>query len=296
MFTVRRTPATSTIASRLRLVDDLQDAAGNGQAHRAAPSLGGRPTAIPERSTAADGPIGNELAGVVYWNLKCQFRTRGTPVDRHLLRDTAYDKLCEAIVDGTLAPGEALHDEELCAWLGAQPHARCATRCAGWPTRGSWRWPPQRYTRVAPLTVRDVHEVVPLLAVVHGLATELGGPAAGRATSSQPCTRPTRPSSDALRARDGTAAYEADERFTRSSSTRAATPRSRDVLARLTPRLHRLERLCADARCPGRRSVAQHEAIITRAETGDAAGAAPAARANWMTLGSVFERGLARDD
>jgi DNA-binding GntR family transcriptional regulator len=39
-------------------------------------------------------------------------------VDRHLLRDNAYTMLCEAIVDGTLQPGEPLHDEELCGWLG----------------------------------------------------------------------------------------------------------------------------------------------------------------------------------
>jgi DNA-binding GntR family transcriptional regulator len=41
---------------------------------------------------------------------------------------------------------------------------------------------------------------------------------------------------------------------------------------------------------PGRRSVAQHQAMVTRAEAGDAAGAGSAARANWMTLGTVLER------
>ena len=42
---------------------------------------------------------------------------RGT-LDRHLLRDEAYAALRDAIVAGTLAPGEQLHDAELCAWLG----------------------------------------------------------------------------------------------------------------------------------------------------------------------------------
>ena len=64
------------------------------------------------------------------------------------------------------------------------------------------------------------------------------------------------------------------------------------MLAHLEPRLHRFEHLC-DSGLPGRRSVAQHEAIIGRAELGDARGAAIAAHANWMTLGSVFERALA---
>ena len=39
-------------------------------------------------------------------------------VERQLLRENAYTMLCGAIVDGTLAPGESLHDDELCAWLG----------------------------------------------------------------------------------------------------------------------------------------------------------------------------------
>ena len=43
------------------------------------------------------------------------------------------------------------------------------------------------------------------------------------------------------------------------------------MLARLEPRLHRFEHLCAGG-LPGRRSVAQHEAIISRAELGDARG------------------------
>ena len=44
---------------------------------------------------------------------------------------------------------------------------------------------------------------------------------------------------------------------------------------------------------PGRRSVAQHEAIIARAAAGDAAGAASATRENWLELGGVMSRSLA---
>ena len=88
---------------------------------------------------------------------------------------------------------------------------------------------PQRYTRVATLTVRDVHEVVPLLAAVHGLATELAVPRlgrtddrelhaaneafVGRAARARRRRRPTRPTSAS----------------TRSSSTRAATREIADV-------------------------------------------------------------------
>jgi len=42
-----------------------------------------------------------------------------TSVDeRRLLSDDAYRVLRDAVVDGTLEPGEHLHDDELVAWLG----------------------------------------------------------------------------------------------------------------------------------------------------------------------------------
>jgi len=208
-------------------------------------------------------------------------------VDRHLLRDTAYEKLCDAIVDGTFTPGEPLHDDALCGWLGLSrtPVREALSRLRD---EGLIEMEPQRFTRVAPMSVSDVHEIIPLLAAIHGLATELAVP---RMRPAQ--IRELRAHNDrfvsALRARDGTRTYEADDRFHGvfvDASGNAELPR---VLGRLMPRLHRLECLCHGG-LPGRRSVAQHEVIITRAELGDAPGAALAARANWMTLGSVFER------
>ena len=47
------------------------------------------------------------------------------------------------------------------------------------------------------------------------------------------------------------------------------------LLDRLEPRVRRLE-LLRPGPLPGRRSLAQHEAIIARAGTGDASGAASA--------------------
>ena len=41
----------------------------------------------------------------------------GAPA-RELLRDNVYASLRDAIVDGTLAPGERLRDTEIEAWLG----------------------------------------------------------------------------------------------------------------------------------------------------------------------------------
>jgi DNA-binding GntR family transcriptional regulator len=211
-------------------------------------------------------------------------------VDRHLLRDTAYAKLCGAIVDGTLGPGESLSDGELCGWLGLSrtPIREALVRLRD---EGLIEMEPQRYTRVSPVSVAEVQALVPLLAVLHGLATELGIP------RMQPAQhRELRKHNDAfvsaLRRSDAVGAFDADTRFHGVFVSASDNPEIPRVLARLMPRLQRLEHLSAE-NLPGRRSVAQHEAMISRAEMGDAAGAAAAARANWMTLGSVLERAFA---
>jgi len=212
---------------------------------------------------------------------------RQAAVDRHLLRDAAYDKLCEAIVDGTLAPGEPLHDAELCAWLGL---SRTPVRDALSRLRdeGLVDMAAQRFTRVATMSVRDVQEVVPLLAAVHALATELAVPRLGEEDIHE-----LRSHNEAyfvaLRKRDNRAAYLADERFHEVFVGASGIREIARVLGRLTPRLHRVEVL-GDRDLPGSRSVAQHQAMIRKAEAGDALGSASAARANWMTLGAVLER------
>ena len=208
-------------------------------------------------------------------------------VDRHLLRDTAYEKLCAAIVNGTLEPGEDLHDEELCGWLGL---SRTPVRDALSRLRdeGLVEMAAQRFTRVATMSMRDVHDVVPLLAALHGLATELAVPRLGKAD-----VRDLRVHNEAftvaLQNADSRAAFQADERFHEVFIDTSGNAEIARVVARLVPRLHRMQAMCRD-RLPGKRSVAQHLSLIMRAETGDAPKAAAAARANWMTLGAVLEQ------
>ena len=210
-------------------------------------------------------------------------------IERHLLRDTAYAALCEAIVDGTLAPGETLHDDELCAWLGL---SRTPIRgaLARLEEEGLVQSAPQRFTRVLPLDSQSARELFQVLAVLHGLATELGVP------------RLAKPELDAMgaandeyvramRVGDSRAAYDADERFHAVFLRAAGNDQVVRVLDRMTPQLHRLERQAAGT-LPGWRSVAQHQAIIGRAAAGDAPAAKSAVQANWMTLGALIERAL----
>jgi DNA-binding GntR family transcriptional regulator len=214
---------------------------------------------------------------------------RQDAVERHLLRDSAYATLCSAIVSGTLAPGERLHDAQLCRWLGLSrtPIREALIRLE---EEGLVELAPQRFTRVSALVQRDARDVFGIAASVHALATELAVSRLER-DDIQALRRANVAYHGALQAVDANRAYAADDRFHAIFVDRCGNAEVPRVLGRLLPRLRRLEVLRTGA-LPGRRSVAQHEAITDRAEAGDAAGAASAARENWLTLGALVERSL----
>lgn len=207
-----------------------------------------------------------------------------------MLKDSAYDTLCDAIVSGTLAPGETLHDDELCSWLGLSrtPVRGALARLEG---EGLVETRPQRFTRVAQLDQRDAQALFPVIASLHALAVELAVPALH--ADDQLLLRELNDRHIvAITSRDAAAAYATDDRFHAVFVQRAGNTEVVSVLERLEPRMHRLENLHEGA-LPGRRALAQHEAIIARAAAGDAGSAASATREHWLSIGALVERALA---
>ena len=209
------------------------------------------------------------------------------PVERVLLRDTAYAAIRRAITDGTLEPGERLRDPELCAWLGL---SRTPVReaLARLEDEGLVETLPQRLTRVAPLDRRDARDAFPVAAALHALATELAVPvltAADRAA----LDAANAAFAAALQEADVDGALRADDAFHAVFVDASGNHEVARTLERLTPRLRRLER-ARFASLPGRRSVTQHDRITALAAAGDAPGAAAAVRENWLTLGALIDR------
>ena len=92
--------------------------------------------------------------------------TRDTPPPRRLLRDEVYDTILGAILDGTLEPGEVLHDEELMTWLGSSrtPIREALNRLA---EEDVVELVPHRHTRVAPVNVAAINESLFVIGVIH---------------------------------------------------------------------------------------------------------------------------------
>ena len=184
-------------------------------------------------------------------------------LERDLLRDRAYTTIRDAIVDGTLQPGERLRDQELTEWLGLSrtPVREALSRLE---QDGLVETEPQRFTRVAPLDRRAARDAFPIVAAIHALAAELGVPRLTAADLERDARRQR-----ALRRRAEGRRRRRRARRRRRLPRRAADRVSANseltrTLDRLMPRLRRLERLRFGS-LAGRASVRQHDAIIAAA-------------------------------
>jgi DNA-binding GntR family transcriptional regulator len=202
-------------------------------------------------------------------------------VAKSLLRDDAFRAIRDAIVDGTLAPGERLNDAELCAWLGV---SRTPVReaLARLEQAGLVHTKPGRFTVVSPLDVRETRSAQSVAAAMHELAVREAVPQLSQ-SDLKAMRAANKEFAAALRRGDVDAAVSADDRFHDVAVAVSANAVIRAVLEQVTPLVRRAERLRFSS-LTGRGSVAQHAAIIDLCAAGRADQAALATRANWHTL------------
>jgi DNA-binding GntR family transcriptional regulator len=211
---------------------------------------------------------------------------------RTLLRDQAYRRLRDAILDGTLEPGEHLKDAELASWLGLS-RTPIREALAKLEDYGLVETKPQSFTRVAPLSARDARDAFMVYAALEALAASLGVPRLIR-DDLETMRAANRDFADALAAADVDAAVAADDRFHGVLVRSAANREIARSLERLLPKIRRLERARFGS-LAGRRSVEQHERIIALCAAGKAERAAEAIRENWLTLGALIDQSFGEE-
>jgi DNA-binding GntR family transcriptional regulator len=216
-------------------------------------------------------------------------RTAGA---RTLLRDQAYVRLRDAILDGTLEPGEQLKDAELAEWLGLSrtPIREAVARLE---QHGLVETEPNRYTRVAPLSASAARDAFPVVAALEALAASLGVP---RLTGGdlELMRAANRDFAAALGVVDVDVAVAADDRFHGVLVHASANREIARSLERLMPNLRRIERARFGS-LAGRRSVKQHERIIALCAAGEAERAAEAVRENWLSLAALIDRSFGEE-
>ncbi len=205
-----------------------------------------------------------------------------------MLRDSVFVRIRDAIIDGTLEPGERLVDGELSGWLGVS-RTPIREALARLDAAGLVETKPGRYTIVSPIDPRTLADAQQVTAAMNELAVRTAVPLlteddlTGMRTANQTFA-------EALRAGDVAAAVAADDAFHRIPVDRAGNAAIRTVLDQYTPVLRRVERI-RFASLRGRDSVAQHARIIAFAEAGDAEAAAAETRKNWLTLDAYATEG-----
>jgi DNA-binding GntR family transcriptional regulator len=217
---------------------------------------------------------------------------RKAEASRTLLRDQAYVRLRDAILDGTLEPGEQLKDAEIAEWLGLSrtPIREALARLEEY---GLVETAPNRYTRVTPLSAGDARDAFTVVAALHSLAAWLGLP---RVAESELATM-RKANADfvaALRAADVDRALAADDRFHGVLVQASANREIARSLERLMPKVRRLERARFGS-LAGRRSVEQHDQIVVLCASGEAEAAARAVRENWLSLGALIDQTFDRE-
>lgn len=200
---------------------------------------------------------------------------------RSLLRDDVYQRLRDAIVDGTLLPGEQLRDHELASWLGvSRTPVREALLRLG--QAGLVHSAPGRSTTVATLDARAIHDAQSVVAMMHRLAVQQAVPHLAAADLAA-MRGANKRFAAALRRGDAEAAIAADDEFHGIPVRAAANTALESVLEQYTPVLRRLERLRFSS-LAGRESVGLHDTLVDLCEAGDVDGAAAVSHATWETL------------
>ena len=207
-------------------------------------------------------------------------------MSRGLLRDDVYLRVRDAIVDGTLAPGEQLRDHELATWLGVSrtPVREALLRLQ---QAGLVASLPGRSTTVAALDTKAARDAQAVVASMHELAVR---EAVGRLTAADLATMREANArfEAALEAGDPGAALAADDELHGIPVAAAGNAALAAVLDQFTPVLRRLERLRFGS-LSGRGSVALHARLVDLCEAGERDAAAEVSHQTWQALAPLLD-------
>jgi DNA-binding GntR family transcriptional regulator len=202
-------------------------------------------------------------------------------VARPLLRDEAYDRIRNAIVDGTLPPGAPLRDADLAEQLGLSkaPVRQALLRLAD---DGLVDSKPQSYTRVSEVMSPDVIDARQIVRLLHEFAVRQ---AASRCRPADIAAM--RAANDrfaaAIEARDIAAAVKADDELHDVPVRLAGNAAVAATLDRYTPLLRRLEHARFSSALAWN-SVERHTKLIDALEQRDAGTAVSVISTIWTDL------------
>jgi DNA-binding GntR family transcriptional regulator len=202
---------------------------------------------------------------------------------RELARETTYQTLQTWIVEGQLAGGEIVRDQDLATRLGVSrtPVREALRRLAD---EGLVEMAAQRWTRIVPVASEAANRLYPLISTLESLAalSAVGAPDPEQIAALRAANTALR---TAIRVRDAFAAVRADDDFHRVIVDMARNDDLTRILAPLKVQLRRLELAHFREALLAVESAQAHDDIIAAIEEGAPALAARLIADNW-TVGT----------
>ena len=209
---------------------------------------------------------------------------------RSLAREDVYAQLSAWIIGGTLAPEEALRDQDIAEQLGvSRTPVREALRRL--EDEGLVETALNRWTRVAPLRAGQAAELYPVVETLEVLALRLAAPSLteedlARLRDLDGQLR------GALERRDARRAVEADTAFHDVWVAASGNRELQQTLRALKRKLRRIELVYFNAASSGEASLGEHAAILEALRADDVASAVRALQVNWQGSLSRLQRSL----
>jgi DNA-binding GntR family transcriptional regulator len=216
------------------------------------------------------------------------------PVERLLWRDRAYRMLRDAIVNGELAPGAVIRDGELAEQVGLSrtPVREALARLAD---EGLVETRPHAWTRVAPLSLREVRDALVVVRAMHELAVRLAVPVMTE-KHHEVMRAANRRFADAIEGGDVEGAVDADDALHDVPVAVLGNRALAATIERQLPLIRRLERLRFGSLL-GRSSIGRHDQLIEACEDRDVETAVAITTRIWTNLLELLDsEGEAGDD
>ncbi|MFI6057791.1 GntR family transcriptional regulator [Streptomyces sp. NPDC051286] len=204
------------------------------------------------------------------------------PVQRTLLRDTAYGAIRDAIVRGEIPPGASVRDADLAERLGLSraPVRDALSRLTG---EGLVESKPQSYTRVTRLVPRDVRDAAAVVRAMQELAARTAVPLLTDADITA-----MRAANDRFRAAtrggDVAGALRADDELHDVLVTACGNRAVAATVERYTPLIRRLEWRQFGTESAAHGSAGLHDRLIEACAARDAEAAARITAEIWRVL------------
>ncbi|MGM8216122.1 GntR family transcriptional regulator [Bacillaceae bacterium W0354] len=204
---------------------------------------------------------------------------------RKTAKETAYNQLQEWIIDGTLLPGEKLIDSELAETLGvSRTPIREALQLL--ESQGFVKMFPGKATQVTEVDKESINDLLPPLAVLQALAAELAIPKLGEDDLIL-LEQTNKRFENAVDKKIYFSALKIDEQFHQIIVDIADNPYINKVLASLQSHVRRL--FFHNSIILTRKSVDDHEEIISLLRKKDVKAVSETMRRNWIRTVDDFK-------